>query len=97
MSASASAPARSLFGSANPHALATILEASETKRIIAAADIFDLQGTKLWARHQPVSQVLQRKLMDRQLRSPLESCLVAEDGVTGLTLTRALQELVEGR
>jgi hypothetical protein len=93
-----SAPAaRSLFGSANPHALATILEASETKRIIAATDIFDLQGTKLWARNQPVSQALQRKLMDRQLRSPLESCLVAEDGITAATLTRALQELTESR
>jgi hypothetical protein len=96
-SAFASAPARSLFGSANPHALATILEAAETKRIIAATDIFDLQGTKLWARNQPVSQSLQRKLMDRQLRNPLESCLVAEDGVTAVTLTRSLQELVESR
>ena len=94
---SAPAAARSLFGSANPHALATILEASETKRIIAATDIFDLQGTKLWARSQPVSQALQRKLMDRQLRTPLESCLVAEDGITSITLTRALQELTEGR
>ena len=27
------------FGRANPHALATILEASETRRIISATDI----------------------------------------------------------
>ena len=47
------------FGSANPHALAAILEASETRRIIAATDIFDLAGTKLWARNQPVSASLQ--------------------------------------
>jgi len=86
---------RSAFGGVNPHALATILEASETKTIIAATDIFDLSGTKLWARDQPVSAALQRKLLDRQLRQPLESCLVAEDGVTGLTLANALQELVE--
>jgi hypothetical protein len=82
------------FASANPHALATILEASETKRIIACRDIFDIGGIKLWARDQPVSGALQRKLLDRQLRNPLESCLMAEDGVTPHQLVRALQALL---
>ncbi len=85
----------SAFASANPHALATILEASETRRIIAATDIFDLAGTKLWARNQPVSAELQRKLLDRKLREPLEACLVAEDGVTSASLASALAELIE--
>ena len=85
----------SAFSSANPHALATILEASETRRIIAATDIFDLAGTKLWARNQPVSAELQRKLLDRKLREPLEACLVAEDGVTSASLGAALAELIE--
>lgn len=84
------------FRNANPHALATILEASETRRIIAATDIFDISGTKLWASNQPVSSALQRKLLDRQLRQPLESCLIAEDGVSALTLVEALQALVDG-
>lgn len=84
------------FRSANPHALATILEASETRRIIAATDIFDISGTKLWASDQPVSAALQRKLLDRQLREPLESCLVAEDGVSTSTLEQALKALMEG-
>ena len=35
------------FSTANPHALATILEASQTKSIIASRDIFDISGTKL--------------------------------------------------
>jgi HD-GYP domain-containing protein (c-di-GMP phosphodiesterase class II) len=83
------------FRNANPHALATILEASETKRIIAATDIFDIAGTKLWASNQPVSASLQRKLLDRQLRKPLESCLIAEDGVTPVTLVQAMQALVQ--
>ena len=83
------------FVTANPHALATILEASETKSIIAATDIFDISGTKLWAANQPVSASLQRKLLDRQLRQPLESCLIAEDGVTSASLVQALQALVE--
>ena len=90
------APARQdAFQMANPHALATILEASETKRIIASRDIFDLSGIKLWARDQPVSSALQRRLMDRQLLNPLETCLMAEDGVTPLSLLHAALTLVE--
>ena len=88
------APNAAAFGTANPHALATILEASQTRRIIACRDIFDLQGIKLWARDQPVSAALQRKLMDRQLRNPLETCLMAEDGVTVQTLTDAMWQLL---
>ena len=84
------------FRIANPHALATILEAAETRRIIAATDIFDIGGTKLWASHQPVSAALQRKLMDRKLRAPLESCLVAEDGITAATLVQDLTSLAQG-
>ena len=79
------------FSTANPHALATILEASQTRSIIASRDIFDNSGTKLWARDQPVSSALQRKLLDRKLRNPLESCLMAEDGVTAKTLQKAAQ------
>jgi len=89
-------PARSaIFSTANPHALATILEASQTKSIIASRDIFDIAGIKLWARDQPVSATLQRKLLDRELRNPLESCLMAENGVTAKTLVEAAQALVE--
>jgi len=83
------------FASANPHALATILEASETQRIIASRDIFDISGIKLWASDQPVSAALQRKLLDRQLRNPLETCLKAEDGVTPLLLAKAMQALMD--
>jgi HD domain len=85
------------FSTANPHALATILEAAETKTIIASRDIFDISGIKLWARDRPVSSALQRKLLDRQLVNPLESCLMAEDGVTAHTLVLAAQTLVESR
>ncbi len=83
------------FSTANPHALATILEASQTKSIIASRDIFEISGTKLWARDQPVSSALQRKLLDRRLREPLESCLMAEDGVTPQALLLCTQALVE--
>jgi len=84
------------FRIANPHALATILEASETRRIIAATDIFDVSGFKLWAANRPVSAELQRKLLDRQLRAPLESCLLAEDGVSTSTLADEVLALADG-
>ncbi|OGB02953.1 MAG: hypothetical protein A3G29_03555 [Burkholderiales bacterium RIFCSPLOWO2_12_FULL_64_99] len=84
------------FKVANPHALAAILEASETRSIIASSDIFDINGMKLWARDQPVSRDLQRKLMDRALKQPLETCLVAEDGVNNATLQAALKQLING-
>jgi hypothetical protein len=80
------------FSVANQHALASILEASQTRSIIASRDIFDISGIKLWARDQPVSDALQRRLLDRQLRNPLESCLLAEDGVTAHTLVHAAEE-----
>ncbi len=83
------------FSTANPHALDAILEASETKSIIASRDIFNISGTKLWARDQPVSGALQRKLLDRQLRNPLETCLMAEDGVTAQTLRQGAEALIE--
>jgi len=89
------APARAdSFSTANHHALATILEASQTKSIIASRDIFDIAGTKLWARDQPVSGALQRKLLDRQLRNPLETCLLAEDGITAQTLLESAEQLL---
>jgi HD superfamily phosphohydrolase YqeK len=83
------------FATANPHALSVILEASETRSIIAACDIFDIQGIKLWARHRPVSRDLQQRLMDRALSQPLETCLLAEDGVSTRTLALALRDLVQ--
>ncbi|HEX6362962.1 MAG TPA: HD domain-containing phosphohydrolase [Albitalea sp.] len=75
--------------------MATILDAAQTRSIIASRDIFDVSGTKLWARDQPVSQALQRKLLDRQLRHPLESCLHAEDGITSRSLVESLEGLLE--
>lgn len=89
-------PREASFRKANPHALATILEAAETRRIISATDIFDANGIKLWASQQPVSAELQRRLADRELREPLESSLVAEDGVSAATLAQSLQAMVEG-
>ncbi|WP_372526729.1 HD-GYP domain-containing protein [Piscinibacter sp.] len=79
----------------NPHALAAIIDASATRKIVASQDIVDDRGTKLWARDQPVSQSLQQRLLERKLKQPLEACLRAEDGVTTYQLCEALGEFLD--
>ncbi|MCF8192147.1 MAG: HD domain-containing protein [Burkholderiales bacterium] len=91
-----SKPAASESRTTNPHALAIILEASETRSIIAASDIFDIKGILLWARNQPVTADLQRRLMDRPLQAPIESSLMAEDGIRPETLGAAVAALAGG-
>lgn len=80
----------SAFNAANPAMLAAIVETSKTRSIVAAEDIWDDRGTKLWARGQPVSASLQQRLLERKLRQPLEACLRAEDGVTNVHLLEHL-------
>jgi hypothetical protein len=79
-----------VFQLANPHALATIVDASATRKIVASQDIFDAHGTKLWARDQPISHSLHQRLLERKLKQPLETCLRAEDGITPFELHEAL-------
>ncbi|RQP21932.1 HD-GYP domain-containing protein [Piscinibacter terrae] len=83
-----------VFQLANPHALASILDASTTRRIVASRDILDDRGSRLWARDQPVSHSLHQRLQERRLRQPLETCLRAEDGVTPFVLQESLAEFL---
>lgn len=77
----------------NPDLLQSIIKASETYSIVASQDIVDIRGLKLWAKGQPVSAALQQRLLERKLKHPLESCLMAEDGVTPFTLLNELTAL----
>lgn len=79
---------------AHPEFVAALVQASASYAIIASQDIVDVRGIKLWAKGLPVSHALQQRLLERKLRSPLESCLVAEDGVTALYLHDALHQLL---
>lgn len=79
---------------ANPDFVAALVQASASYSIVASKDIVDVRGLKLWAKGMPVSATLQQRLLERQLRTPLESCLVAEDGVTPFYLHEALGTLL---
>lgn len=70
------------FLAVNPHCLAHIVELSETHQVIAADDIHDDRGNKLWARGSPVSRDLHDKLLRRSLARPLETSLSVERGAT---------------
>jgi putative nucleotidyltransferase with HDIG domain len=80
----------------NPHLLAAIAAASERCEIVAAGDIVDSNGVKLWARDRAVSRALQQRLAARTLATPLESSLAVTDGVSSATLSAALPGVVDG-
>ena len=81
---------------ANPEALNAIVKASETYSIIASQDIVDVRGIKLWGKGQPVSAALQQRLLERKLLHPMEACLMAENGVTTVTLHDDLKLFLDG-
>ncbi|TXH90256.1 MAG: HD domain-containing protein [Rhodoferax sp.] len=80
---------------AHPDFVNALVQASETYSIVASQDIVDVRGLKLWAKGMPVSATLQQRLLERKLRTPLESCLIAEDGVTPFYLHQLLGEFLE--
>lgn len=80
---------------AHPDFVAALVQASETYSIVASQDIVDVRGLKLWAKGMPVSSTLQQRLLERQLRTPIESCLIAENGVTLFYLHQLLGEFLE--
>lgn len=82
-------------GGTNPHALASIMKASQSCRIVAQADILDEHGFKLWAKGQPISRSLQQRLLERKLSQPLESCLRVEDGVTHGEMVEVARRLID--
>jgi putative nucleotidyltransferase with HDIG domain len=81
---------------AHPEALNAIVKAGEKYSIVASRDIVDVRGIKLWAKGLRVTSELHQRLMERRLQRALETCLVAEDGVTMFTLHDELKTFLEG-
>lgn len=70
------------FHAVNPHCLGHIVELSETHQVVAADNIADESGIKLWAKGSPVSRNLYDKLVRRRLARPLETSLSVGGGAT---------------
>ena len=83
------------FNSVNPYCLERIVALSETKDVIAAEDIYDDSGIKLWAKGGRVTRELQQKLLKRKLMHPLEVALTVDDAVTFASVIDDALVLVE--
>lgn len=70
------------FNSVNPYCLEHIVGLSESRDVVAAEDILDDNGVKLWAKGNLVSRELQAKLLQRKLAQPLEIALAVTDPVS---------------
>lgn len=71
-----------LFNAVNQHCLNSISKLAETHTVIAADDIIDDRGNKLWAKGNRVPDDLTEKLLRRKLAKPLEASLTVEGAVT---------------
>lgn len=80
----------------NPFALASISQASEHRTIVAARDIVDDRGIKLWAANLRVAPTLHQRLIARKLQHPLETSLRVEDGVDNADLLREFEVFLAG-
>lgn len=70
--------ALSAFENVNQHCLDKIVSLAETNVIVAAEDIYDHNGMKLWAKGGRITASLQEKLSNRKLKTPLELSLEIE-------------------
>lgn len=83
----------SVFNKTNPHCLNHIFDTSH--EIVASEDIVDGSGVKLLARGTKISRSLKDKLDQRVLRSPLETSLGINNGITTSQIYDHALELME--
>lgn len=84
-----------LFNTVNQHCLNSISKLAETHEVIAADDIVDDRGNKLWAQGNRVSDDLTEKLLRRKLAKPLEASLTVEGAVTMADIVQACHAHLE--
>ena len=83
-------------GAVNSHCLEHIMVLAEQHDIVAAEDIVDDRGIKLWAKGQKVSRSLQEKLMRRRLARPLETALTVDGGIVAEQVVGECLRLLDG-
>ena len=96
---SASSPVNHLFtGStpsikANPYLAEFIWQNAAQGGFHSVRDIYDSKGVMLWARNQPVDPELMGRLIQRELREPIELCINADDPVSASAIETVFQQL----
>lgn len=84
---------KSSFLVANRHMGQSIWQASQHCRIESVEHIYDVQGLLLWSKGKPVSPELLERLAERELRKPVELCVMAQDPVSAAVLEATLLRL----
>lgn len=67
-----------VFQTVNAHCLSRLTSLATRAEMVAADDIFDHKGVKLWAKGGKMTPELQTRLMNRKLKTPLELTLELE-------------------
>lgn len=87
--------ADSTLNSVNEHCLDNVMKLAETTKVTASEDVYNAQGTKLWAKGAEITPAMKEKLVRHKLRKPLESSLSVADGVTEATILAEARRLLE--
>ncbi len=86
----------SVFTNVNRHCLDKIVALSETNVVVAAEDIYDQNGMKLWAKGGRISASLQERLSNRKLKTPLELSLELEQSLSPGDVVEDCMKLIYG-
>lgn len=79
---------------ANQHYAASLARMGLVKDVIAAEDICDESGTKLWAKGKRIDARLWERLSDRALEKPLESSVSTDDPLDQKDVIECLENLL---
>jgi len=78
---------------ANPYLAQSMWQDWSEGAIHSAQDIYDTSGAMLWAKSQALDAELISRLVERDLRQPIELCVIAQDPVKEAELVDILQQL----
>lgn len=84
-----------IFNTVNQHCLSSLAKLAQTHTVVAADDIVDERGNKLWAKGNQVNNDLTEKLLRRKLAKPLEATLTVEGALTMADIVKASREHLE--
>jgi hypothetical protein len=77
------------------HFTRAAVELGEARPVISLCAIFNSQGIKIIEKGVAFDERLYDRLMQHQLKTPLEHCVASESGVTPQGLRRAVQALMD--
>lgn len=84
-----------IFNTVNQHCLSSLSKLAQTHTVVAADDIVDERGNKLWAKGNQVNNDLTEKLLRRKLAKPLEATLTVDGALTMADIVKACHQHLE--